>query len=284
MISVFDTGKLKSLLNDFYKITNIRITVFDKDMQELLSCPEEITPFCKIIRSSKLGKSACIQCDQHACRKALTKKDIHLYQCHAGLTEAVVPLYSGNILIGYLLMGHVFSHRSFDEGWNIIKERCKNLPVDWNRLKQACKNSPLTSNEYMRSAAEIMHAIASYLILENIATIKEDELPHKIDAYINTHYHERITAMDLCHEFGIGKTQLYKISNQLYGCGISKHIRSIAIKNAKKLLSDKRNLKISEISTLCGFNDYNYFISVFSQEVGVPPGEYRKKLTRPESI
>ncbi len=41
MISSFNITKLTALLKDFYTITDIRITVFDTDFQEIVSYPAE---------------------------------------------------------------------------------------------------------------------------------------------------------------------------------------------------------------------------------------------------
>ncbi len=51
MISTFDLTKLNALLKDFYTLTHIRITVFDETFRELAAYPEQIAPFCRIIRT-----------------------------------------------------------------------------------------------------------------------------------------------------------------------------------------------------------------------------------------
>ena len=53
MISTFNLIKLKSLLRDFYNLTQIRITVFDDRFTELASWPENIAPFCRLIRQAE---------------------------------------------------------------------------------------------------------------------------------------------------------------------------------------------------------------------------------------
>jgi AraC-like DNA-binding protein len=35
-------------------------------------------------------------------------------------------------------------------------------------------------------------------------------------------------------------------------------------------------MHIADIAIECGFADYNYFIAVFSSQVGISPGAYRK--------
>ena len=51
MVSVFETDKLRELLKDFYRISHIRITVFDEEMNELVAWPEQVAPRCGLIRN-----------------------------------------------------------------------------------------------------------------------------------------------------------------------------------------------------------------------------------------
>ena len=123
MISSFDIAKLHSLLKDFYQLTKIRITVFDDSFRELTSYPDEIADFCKLIRQTPGCAMKCHLCDRHACEIASRRTSSYTYHCHAGLTESIIPIRMGNIVIGYLLFGHVFSYTSYDEGWKVIRER-----------------------------------------------------------------------------------------------------------------------------------------------------------------
>ena len=137
MISFFDLEKLRGLLKDYYAISHIRTTVFDENLNELVSYPEKVAPYCKVIRSSPRGFDACMACDREACRKASRKHSTTIYRCHAGLTEAATPLYVGEVLVGYLLFGHVFSYRSHEEGWAVIEKRCEAYHVDSGALREA---------------------------------------------------------------------------------------------------------------------------------------------------
>ncbi len=135
MISIFDLEKLRGLLKDFYAISHIRITVFDENLNELVSYPEKVAPYCAVIRGTSKGFDACMACDREACKTAKKKHNTHIYRCHAGLTEAVTPLYVGDVLVGYLLFGHVFSYPSHEEGWAVIEKRCEGYHVNARMLK-----------------------------------------------------------------------------------------------------------------------------------------------------
>ena len=278
MISSFDIAKLNSLLKDFYKLTQIRITVFDNSFQELTSYPIDIAPFCKIIRSSTKCTEKCHACDQYACEIAAKQNSSYTYRCHAGLTESIAPIRMGNIVIGYLLFGHVFSYSSFEEGWNTIQNLCKDYDISLSELKEACRKQPIISEEYISSATHIMKAVASFLCMERMVSLHQQELPVQIDEYIQKHYTEKIDAVRIAQHFNIGKTKIYEISKQNYGIGIAEYIRKLRIEKAKKLLVESPELTLAEIAYECGFDDYNYFITVFKRMVGIPPKRYKESV------
>lgn len=275
MISVFDVEKLQLLLKDFYRITNIRITVFDTELSELVSYPESCTPFCSLIRSTTEGRAACADCDRQACAVASKQKTAHIYRCHAGLTEAIMPLWLGDTLVGYLMFGHVFDYSGIAEGWETIKECCKSYPLDLEKLKSTLPDCPHATAEYIDSAAHILHATASFLVLERMATLREDSIAAKLDSYLSDNYNEQLTSQSICSALGIGRSKLYKLCSQLYGCGYAEHIRDLRMETAKHLLIDCPDMSITAIAEQCGYTDYNYFIAVFSKQCGVSPGVFR---------
>lgn len=280
MNSVFNIEQLQEVLKDFHEITRIRITVFDDQFREIVSYPEQRPVFCQTIRSCENGSLGCVQCDRESCRIASTKTSAYIYRCHAGLTEAIMPLYIGNVLAGYLLFGHIFSYSSFEEGWSVIQQCCASYSVDPVKLKEACRNMPLITQQYIKAAARILDATASHLIQERMAILQEDSAAAKLEEYLSANFTQPLTTEILCKNLKLGRTRLYKLSRQLYGTGPSEQIRYLRIAKAKKLLEEQPDLSIADVGQQCGFTDYNYFIAVFSKETGSPPRSYRKQHTK----
>lgn len=276
MVHVFNLEELQNLLGDFYRITNIRITVFDSELNELVSYPERCAEFCALIRETEHGRAACARCDREGCAAAARQGRMQIYRCHAGLTEAVAPLYVGKVLVGYLIFGHVFAYGSFEEGWAEVSRSCAGYPLDMEELKRCCAQCPSVSKEYIKSAARILQATASYLVLERMATLREDSAAARLDAWLSGHYTESITAQLLCSTLNIGRSRLYKLSAQLYGCGVSQQITRLRMERARKLLVDCPDMSIAAIASECGYQDYNYFIAVFSRSFGQSPGAFRR--------
>jgi ligand-binding sensor protein len=210
-------------------MTGIRITVFDDTFHELAAYPEQIADFCQIIRSDENAAAQCHHCDKSACETAAKRRAPYTYQCHAGLTESIAPIILGNIVIGYLFFGHVFSCPSHEEGWKQIQTCCKNYHLDLQALKTSSMRQPIITEDYIASASHIMQAVAVYLCMERMVSLHQQELPVQIDVYIQEHFTEKIDAVGIAEHFGIGKTQLYEIARQSYGMGIAEHIRTLRI-------------------------------------------------------
>ena len=274
MISSFNITKLTALLKDFYTITDIRITVFDTDFQEIVSYPAERASFCRCIRKDPAACRMCAKCDESACQTASKRHDTYIYQCHAGLTEAIMPIRFSNLIVGYLLFGHIFSYPDYETGWSSISEKCKHNSINLSLLEEACRERPIITEEYILSASHLLSAVATYLSFERMATLKLENLPVQIDQYIQKHLTDDISAVSICEQFQIGKTRLYEIARESYGMGIAEFIRRQRIEKAKKLLTDRPELTIAEVASLCGFRDYNYFITVFTRICGQPPKRF----------
>ena len=281
MNSSFDLVKLNALLNDFYQLSHMRITVFDDTIQEITAYPRRVAPICRYIRTDARAAAACHACDVQGCRQSRRLRAPHIYRCHAGLTEAVIPVFMGNVVIAYLSFGHLFSYPTLEEGRASIQSCCARYELDANVLDDYISELHETREAFILSAANILEAVASYLCLDHMILLRQQAVQFQVDEYITEHFTEDISVDFLCKRFCIGRTALYEFAKQNYGMGVAQHIRAMRIAHAKKLLIAQPNLNISEIAEECGFRDYNYFITVFGRTVGVAPRQYR--LRRMES-
>ncbi len=274
MISVFDIVNLKKILKNFYILSKIRITIFDEEFKEIVSYPTNVPTFCSIIRSNSSARQNCQSCDEKACQKAKALKKSYIYPCHAGLIEAITPIIIDNLILGYMLFGHIAQFPDKTEGWKHIQKKCEHYDVNMDELKNSYLKCKYSSNEHINAASQIMETVASYLCASHMASLKYDSLPIQIDTYITEHFIENITCQTICDHFEISRTKLYQIAAQNYGIGISEYIRNLRIEKAKHLLYET-NIPIKEVASGVGVDDYNYFTKLFKKVTGKTPKSYR---------
>ncbi len=78
----------------------------------------------------------------------------------------------------------------------------------------------------------------------------------------------------LCKALHMDRTNLFRKLKALTGKSATHLIRSVRLEKAKILLQTT-DLSVSEVCYEVGFNNPNYFSTVFKEEFGVPPSEFR---------
>jgi AraC-like DNA-binding protein len=268
---------LEELLQSFYQLTKIRIVVFGDDFRKIAEAPGYHSAFCSLIRRNSAAAQRCHDSDRLACERCRDANSLYTYVCHAGLTETVTPIRYGNIVIGYLMIGQVLQlcGSGMEELWADVRDRCSGYVSDMDALRAAFMEVQPLQIEQMYATARILEACAGYLWLMRTISLSADNLPARIDEYISGNLDADLSAAALCGRFSISRSQLYKIAREYYGCGIEQTTRALRVSKAKELL-ESGSSPVSEVASLVGYQDYNYFIKVFKKETGATPARYRK--------
>jgi len=276
MSYLFDLKRFGALLQDFNHITGLNGCAGDSNADALVT--PEMSPICRCIRSCAAGNAACRQCDRQALGEAAARKGVYIYRCHAGLTEAIVPVFFRDAVIANLSFGMLLCYDSHEAAWQALHSRCGHLPVDLQQLQAACFAAPLIAPDYVRSAANLLEALASHVVLQRMFEEQSLSDAAMLDSYLRSHFREPLSVPQLCKALHLGKNQLFALCRRLYGHGPARQLRLLRLNHAKALLQQSSRLPLREIAYDCGFGDYNYFIRIFSQEFGCPPGAYRNTV------
>ena len=96
-----------------------------------------------------------------------------------------------------------------------------------------------------------------------------------IKEYIDEHYLDEINLKSMAQNLHISEYYLSHTFKKYIGYSPMQYVIQQRIKEAQNLLLST-DLTITEIAFHCGYNNSNYFQSVFNNIVGMPPGKYRK--------
>lgn len=135
---------------------------------------------------------------------------------------------------------------------------------------------------------QVLRESYSNRLLVHIPEVSTIELPktaspidrdfiQKFMVYIGEHYaRQDFQVVDLCQEFGLSRSQIYRKVNALLGESISDCIQNIRLKKAEELLLVGK-LSIAEIAYKVGYSSPDYFSTVFRSRYGVSPTAFRKQ-------
>ena len=106
-----------------------------------------------------------------------------------------------------------------------------------------------------------------------------DKIVHEVSEYISANYGEDLSLSLLAHRFALSDSHLSRKFKDVSGMGLNEYITHVRIMNAERLLrSGERS--ITYVAEQCGFNDSNYFSTVFKKVKGVTPLRFAKGTDR----
>ena len=273
MVINFNLEKLNELLENFYNLTGISISVCDKDFNFVASKPQSINNYCLAIKLSKKGADMCFNSDKELFNQCKKTGQICSHICHAGMQDTAIPINHEGIILGYIIFGQTKGNNnlSYADIQKIAEDYTINAETLWNTYQEI----NLCSNDKIISSGYILEVAIKYLLLANCINIRHNHLASEIADYIRENLCDKISIEDLCRKFFISKNKLYRLFQQNYNCTTHDYILNERLKTAKLLLQTS-DLSIYEIAVRSGITDYNYFTKVFKARVGSTPSQFRK--------
>ena len=96
----------------------------------------------------------------------------------------------------------------------------------------------------------------------------------RIEIYITRHYCEKVRLSDIANELYLCPKQVSRIIRREYGCSLSELLNQRRLTVAAGLLRST-NLAVGEIAASIGYDQENYFYTLFRNAYGMPPLAYR---------
>lgn len=99
---------------------------------------------------------------------------------------------------------------------------------------------------------------------------------HKVIEFMNEHCTENFSIQDLAQLINYSPFHFIKIFKSETGQTPLQYLLELKLGRAKDMLKHRRDLTITEICYLCGFNSLSHFTAVFKKKIGIPPSRYRE--------
>jgi AraC-like DNA-binding protein len=94
--------------------------------------------------------------------------------------------------------------------------------------------------------------------------------------YIDQNYHTQLTLDAMAGLTGMTPQHLCTVFKKTTNIRIFQYINSVRIKKSKELLLQHPHMQVKDIAALSGFEDANYFSSVFKKQEQITPNQFRK--------
>ena len=166
----------------------------------------------------------------------------------------------------------------------LMGERLITIPI--NRLEGLDSlfgkmERSLSFNDSIGSAVTKINALAilSYVCrhkrVGTYSVSEADRIVHDVAEYISSHYKEELSLYLLSRRFSVSESHLSRRFKEVAGIGLNEYVTHVRIMNAERLLLSGMT-SITAVAEECGFNDSNYFSSVFKKIKGITPLRFAK--------
>ncbi len=272
----FDTNRIMQLMMDFNKLTGLRISFWDVDLNERFKYPLHGSKFCDRLKEDKKAFDKCNECDRTGCKKAEETGKLYIYKCHIGLYEAVISVVEEKKLIGWMMIGQILFDSADTNQWEIVGKNCSQYSVNLEESKKLFMQIPHISSDKLEAAIRLMEMSSKYIYLSNMVKISHPSIVNRLVSYVKANISSSLTLIQISDFIGISKSYVNRIANEELGMSIFKYIKRERIYLSKKLLIES-DMPISLIAETIGMPSANYFSRLFKKEEGISPTEFRNK-------
>lgn len=272
MVINYDIEKINTLLEDFYKATDINMNLLKPDFSYVGGREHrENNHYCRAVQSTKAGANGCKCSDEIILQECRRTKKMQMRMCPAGLWDAAAPLLYNDVIIGYIIFGEMKDNTDFSSH----KDYIASLGLDVTMMEEYYGNIGSFEEEKIQSIAKVASMLASYILLENMLKLDFDENIEKAVAFINDNLAEDLSIQKIAKNVHVSKSVLYKSFRVNFNCTISEYINARRVEKSIELLT-KTDLSIEEISQKTGFSSASYYSKTFKKIKGVSPLRYKK--------
>lgn len=251
------------ILDHFTTLFNVRIAIYSKEGQEIaVGLNKPSCSYCRFIHEELDMGDCCLAEDERNRKKAALRKRRVSYLCHAGLLEAVYPIYVYNRLIGYIMMGQSRTIGTIPESitkkWIQKNGKSKDLEGAFSAI-------PLLTPDKINSLLEFFELVVRYSVANNLVALKNNIAVDTIVDYIRNNMHTKISLEQAARIVGRSSTTITHLVKKVTGKSFKQLLLEMKLDEAERLLKTVSGTTVAEAAERCGFEDQFYFSRIFKK-------------------
>lgn len=136
---------------------------------------------------------------------------------------------------------------------------------------EKCKNVSQIQKLKGRALKDFVNAVKSQKVI-----VPHSGAIRKAIQYMRNHLQDKITVKELAEAADLSVSRISHLFTEETGMSPMAYFRMEKIESAREMLGDSE-YTVHEIAAILGFSSESHFIRAFREQVGMTPGEYRRK-------
>lgn len=258
-LNVVIRPEAQQLLDNFAGLMKVR-TIFmaaDGQMLEHGRSHGGNSEFCRLAQERFFPVERCLESDLSGREQCLKSRTLECYQCHAGLTEMVAPVLSGDQVLGFIMFGQF--RRSAQ-----MPEWCRGD----TRMARAWKKLPLLDAEKLEELTGMLRMLVDYVVARELLEWHGMHRAELFERYLDIHLAEDIRLEQVSRYLGCSVSGLTKWLRESGLGNFKKRLTEKRLKHVEKLLRERPEFTVGEAAREAGYEDPHYFSRVYRQYRG----------------
>ena len=268
--------KAQEILDVFTDLFNIRIAFFSASGKELkVGNSKPLCDYCHILRGKMDYEPVCLALDQKMRKIASETKKTTLYDCHAGMTEAITPIYMEDELIGYLMIGQ-FRTTNEPIKTKILKKCNQNTTT--NELTNAYNKAVYHSKTQTERILKLFEILVDYILQMHMIELYGDNSIQPLVRFMETNMQENLNLSDGANLLMQSQSSLSQKFKKITGNSFKQYQINLKLDRADELFKKRPGMTIREVALKLGYEDPYYFSRLYKKHRGCSPSETKQKF------
>jgi AraC-like DNA-binding protein/ligand-binding sensor protein len=241
-------------------------------------------PFCALVGRTSLGCAACLETQRRAVCDVARQGRLRHLSCFAGLTCVAVPLRIEGRQVATFLSGQVFSRPPTERDFADVLRR-----LQWQagvngegKLRRAFFATPVISADRFAAAIRLLDVFAKCLVepAKRQVLSCEDSQPRAVlraKEFIHAHFQWPLALKHVAQHAHVNPFYLCRLFKQATGMTLTDYVTRLRLEEAKRLLLDPSR-RVADVIFAVGFGSVSRFNTVFKQQMGLAPRQYRAQV------
>lgn len=266
--------KVSEIFDLYTELHDIRISLFSPDGK--LIYPDAVgrpnCRHCTMLRDTLGLDSKCRDLDHEMMGAALERREMVTYTCHAGMMEAVAPLFVENELVGFVMPGQFRSKAApvtspYANQWETEQGN--------HALQLEYENTPVFPEEKIDTLLSMFRLLMEFIISNQLIHHKDYDLIQPVIECMQESPEKELSLATAARMAGRSPSSVSRLFKKVTGHSFKQYQVNHRLELAADQLQAMPNRPVADIALAVGYDDALYFSRVFRKKFNCSPSEYR---------
>jgi AraC-like DNA-binding protein/ligand-binding sensor protein len=277
-LNLFFDEEVQRLIDSFAYCFKVKITIFSAGMEELVvGLQNPGARFCQLVQKKLRFRYRCCRQDKLMCERCQRKRELLVYHCYAGLSEAVIPIRVEDTCIGYGMLGQFRTREKLPE----------EISLDWFKagldrsfLQSAFLEQPFFDQAALDNMLRLFSMLVTFIVTREYVKVRRPGLTERVIQWLEAHISdsENLDLDKIAAAMQKSRSTISHTIKRQLGLSFKQLCILKRIQRFESIIAADPAVSIREAAVLVGYEDPFYFSRIYKKMRLAAPSTYIKSI------